>query len=704
MPRSLPRNRVPGSGQGRWCHLLTQLRSGPGLPIPLATCRPLRLAAFALAVTWLVLLGPGLGAASRAALPDLAADAAPRQVTPASRILGGEEVQVLRDPGGRLRIDDLAAPGVASGFKPIGRGLGIPYSEDAIWLRLQLRRAAAEPVNWRLELTSAFLNDVRLFEPLPGGGYREGQAGDRHPFAERPVPHRRPVFDIHLPDESPRIFHLRLQSDSTLMMTLVLWEARAFDAALQRDTLWIGALAGIVLISTFFFLQAWAVNRDRLLAEAVVATLLFGMAAAANLGLLGQYLLPEAPVWADLLQPLSIVPFFLMLTSIFHRSLDVQATGRWFSLLRWFPVALYGTAVTLKLMGRYGPWGGPLLMLGMLLALAWITAAAWLTWRAQGRGPYVALSVTVFTALFAGAPLSALGVLPPTQHFDLFWAVSCVGFILMAQITTLEEVRRARAQRREAARNAATARRQAEQEAAWRRQQTQYFVGVAHDLRTPLSALRVGLANLQRMVSADKGEVVDKLMRLDASCRRVADMIDLHLQLQRLEHPDLVIERAPVAVADGLTQIETMLAEAWPQVRLRVLVRHDAPQLVAIDRELVARALGNLVTNAAKAAPPETAVELEAAGDGEGGVRFLVRDRGPGLGDVSLEALVQMHWRRPRGRQDMPGAPDASFGIGLPVVHRVALLHQGQLSYRREPQGVTVFELWLPVARPTSDP
>lgn len=649
-------------------------------------------------VACIVLLWLGLGVASRAAPPEGTVDAAPVVAKPALRILGGGEVQVLLDPGARLDIDDLSAPAVASGFKPIGRSLGPAYTEDAIWLRLTLRRGADEPANWRLELTTTYLNDVRLYEPLPGGGYRESQAGDRHPFAQRPVPHRRPVFDIHLPDETPRVVHLRLQSDSTLMMKMVLWEARAFDAALQRDTLWIGALTGIVLISTLFFLQAWAVNRDRLLLEAAIATLLFGMAAGANLGLLGQYVLPEDPVWADLIQPLSIVPFFLMLTSIFQRSLGMQATSRWFGRLRWAPVMLYGTAVVLKLIGRYGPWGGPLLMLGMLLALAWITAAAWLTWRTQGRGGHVALSVTVFTALFAGAPLSALGVLPPTRHFELFWVLSCVGFILMAQITTLEEVRRARAQRREAARNAATARRQAEQEAAWRRQQTQYFVGVAHDLRTPLSALRVGLANLQRLVAPAAGEVAEKLARLDASCRRVADMIDRHLQLQRLEQPDLVIERAPVAVADCLTQIETLLAGAWPHTVLRVLVRPDAPQRVAMDRELVSRALGNLVTNAAKVAPPGTTVELEAAGDGEGGVRFLVRDRGPGLGQVPLQSLVQMHWRRPRASPAAKGVLDASFGVGLPVVHRVALLHQGSLVYRRDPPGVTIFELRLPAS------
>ena len=672
--------------------MMPRSRPCTGVPAPARA----RIAAMGWRVALLALLWVGLGAASWAAPPGPVADAVASPATPVSRILTGAEVQILRDPGGRLGIEDMSAPDVASRFEPFGRRLGIAYSGDALWLRLKLRRAAGEPADWRLELTTPYLNDVRLFEPLPGGGHRESQAGDRHPFDERPVPHRRPVFDILLPDEQPRVFHLRLQSDSTLMMKMVLWEARAFDAALQRDTLWIGALVGIVVISTLFFLRAWAVNRDRLLIEAAAATLLFGLAAAANLGLLGQYVLPDQPVWADLLQPLSIIPFFMMLTGILARSLGAQALGSWFGRLQWLPVALYVTAGGLKVAGRYAPWGGALLMLGMLLALAWITAVAWLTWRSRGSGRYLALAVTVFTALFAGAPLSALGVLPPTQHFEFFWVCSCIGFILMAQITTLEEVRRARAQRREAARSAALARRQAEQEAAWRRQQTQYFVGVAHDLRTPLSALRVGLANLQRLVSPAAGEVADKLARLDASCRRAGDMIDRHLQLQRLEQPDLVIETSPASVADCLAQVQAILAEAWPELTLRVQVRPDAPLRVPMDQELVLRALSNLVSNAAKVAPPGTAVEIEAAGDGAGGVCFRVRDQGPGVGDVPLDTLVQMHWRRPRSDPRPQGTLEASFGIGLPVVHRVALLHRGTLGYEREPQGMTVFVLRLP--------
>ena len=200
------------------------------------------------------------------------------------RVLTGAEVEMLRDPGGGLGIDDVAAPAAASRFRPIGQGLGFSYTDDAVWLRLHLRRAASDPADWRLELTSTYLNDVQFFEPQVGGGFRSRQAGDRHPFAERAVPYRRPAFDIHLPDTHPRVFYVRLRSDSTFTMQFVWWQARAFDASMHRDTLWIGGLGSIVLISMLFFLQAWFLNRDRLLLSAAGVTPSFAVAAAANLG------------------------------------------------------------------------------------------------------------------------------------------------------------------------------------------------------------------------------------------------------------------------------------------------------------------------------------------------------------------------------------------------------------------------------------
>lgn len=174
-------------------------------------------------------------------------------------------------------------------------------------------------------------------------------------------------------------------------------------------------------------------------------------------------------------------------------------------------------------------------------------------------------------------------------------------------------------------------------------------------------------------------------------------MIERHLQLQRLEQTDIELMRTQASVEDCLAQVRTEVVEVWPETPVRIQVLPGAPQRVLIDVELVVRALTNLVSNAAKAAPPGTPVTIDAVGDGAGGVGFLVADQGPGLGDVPVETLFSMHWRRtPPGSRPGANPWPEGFGIGLPMVHRIATLHQGRVTYRRLSPGFSEFAMWLP--------
>ena len=611
------------------------------------------------------------------------------------RKLGSAELSMLRDPSGRLSLEQVRKPEMAQGFRPLPNGVALGYTNDAIWLRIDLRRHADAPDRWRLELTSMLLNDVRLFDDRSDAETKGSQAGDRFAFADRSVAFRRPTFDLFLPDEQPRSFFIRIQTDSTVSLQLVLWQPPAFESMLQWDSLWMGALIGIVAISVFFFVQAWVLNRDRLLLAAAGVTLAFALAAATNLGLLAQYLLPHDPRLADALHPMSMALFFPLLCALFGRALGAHQLVPGFHRTQWITTALCTVAVISRLFDGYSGIGGKLMMAGMLFGLAWITGAAWLSWRARGRGFATAAFLSFFTGSFSIAPLIALGVLAPSRYFELFWVVGSVGFIVLAQMTTLGEVRIARAQRRMADARAAEASRQAQQEAAWRRQQSIYFAGVAHDLRTPLNGLGVGLKNLRRTLDPAEPDVLGRLDRLQSLTRRLADMIKRHLEILRLQQPGFELMLAPTPIAECLAQVHAAVVDAWPEREIRMRIQDGAPTTAVMDLELVVRALTNLVSNAARAAPPGTSVDLEVTSDQTGGVRFLVRDSGSGLGDQPLEELFQVYWRRghPTARS---GLDSSGFGIGLPMAHRVATLHGGRIEYWREDARQTVFMLCLP--------
>lgn len=613
----------------------------------------------------------------------------------AMRQLRAAEVSLLRDPDGRLTYEQVRDPRRASSFEPLDGGLSLGYSNDALWLRINLQRAPDAGSRWRLELAATLFNDIRFYFDSPDGGVTVQQAGDQFPFAERPVAYRRPVFDLDLPDDQRRSFYVRIETDSTILAQLVLWQPAAFDAALQQDTLWIGGLLGIILISVLFFLYAWFLNRDQLLFAAAGVTIAFAVAAASNLGLLSQYLFPWHPRWAEGLHPTSMAVLFALLVALFARALDVSQLYPWFHQIRGAAAVLCGLAAASRVFDWYGTLGGRLMMAGMLIGLGWITAAAWLVWYRRRRGLLTAISLTVFAGSFAIAPMIALGWLPAARFFELFWVIGSVGFILLAQLTTIAEVRSVRIQRRIAERDATEALERARLEADWRMEQRNYFAGVAHDIRTPLNSITVGLANLRRALDPAPDSISERLDRLQSTARRTGLMIERHLQMLRLQHPGFELMIAPTPIKTCLDHVRVSIGEIWSDRVFHFEIRSDAPPRIEMDLELVVRALTNLLSNAARAAPPDTNVELEVVRALDGGVGFVVRDHGPGFPPDVVDAFRERQWTRLPMRST-PGVGDLRFGVGLPMTDRIAELHGGRLDYTRDPSGCTTLSLWLP--------
>lgn len=621
----------------------------------------------------------------------------PLLATERYRVLGSSELAFLRDPGGRLDIDDVRSPDHESRFSPVGHGLRLSFTDDTVWLRVRLQRAVDAPEVWRLELTATYLNDVLLFMAETEGGYAQWQAGDRHSFQDRQVLYRRPAFDLHLDDAQPRTFFVRLRSDSPLTLDLLAWQPGRFNAAVRHETLWIGAVLGIALISVLFFLQAWRVNRDRLLLLSAGVSAMFALAASSNLGLVSQYLLPGHPGLADGGHPFVMAAFFSMLFALFRFAVDPRHMLPRFGRLHLAASALCVAGACMRPLGWYGLFGGKLMMMGILGGLLWVTALGWLMWRARRGGLALALSLSALATLFAVGPLMALDLLPPTRHFELFWAASCVGFIWVAQVKTVEEVRWARAQQREAARHEAAERDRRQRESGWRREQAEYFAGVAHDLRTPLGTVRVALANLERLLSTASGELREQLARLKPLPLRIAVQLSRHLTLQRLEQPIDMAAPALAPLAACLAQARAAAGAGLAEDRIVLRIHPDVPQAVTMDSELVAVALAELLRNADAAAPAGTAVELEVVCEGEG-VALCVRDRGCGLQGGALGDWLLLPWQR------ASHASAHNAGFGLATVQRVAAVHRGRLSYRREPPDVSVLTLWLPIERNAGRP
>ena len=202
--------------------------------------------------------------------------------------------------------------------------------------------------------------------------------------------------------------------------------------------------------------------------------------------------------------------------------------------------------------------------------------------------------------------------------------------------------------------------------------QEQFVADASHQLRSPLTALRLRIENLQHDGdAATASELEDALAEVDRLSRLVNGLLAL-ARAERAAH-----ERAPQDVGALVDE----RADAWrPAAAERgVVLRADGPAgLMALAAPgALEQILDNLIANALDVAPAGSAVTLRAEGR-DGGAEVSVTDAGPGMAPEDRARAFDRFWR---GREDRPGS-----GLGLAIVKSLVEADEGTVRLE-EPSG-----------------
>ncbi|HEX4995674.1 MAG TPA: heavy metal sensor histidine kinase [Methylomirabilota bacterium] len=222
--------------------------------------------------------------------------------------------------------------------------------------------------------------------------------------------------------------------------------------------------------------------------------------------------------------------------------------------------------------------------------------------------------------------------------------------------------------------------------------QTRRFAAdAAHELRTPLAALRGGIEvalraerspEEYRRVLASSLEEVERLIRL------AEDLLLLSRSTAGPEGP-----RAPVDLEPLLLDVFDVGARLGQAAGVSVRIDSMVPSTVCGDAAALRRALLNLVENAIKYTPPGGKVELSLTTAG-GMAGLTVSDAGIGIDSADAERIFEPFVRLDAARaRDTGGA-----GLGLAIARSIAVAHGGTLSVESRPGAGSRFLLRLPLA------
>jgi signal transduction histidine kinase len=210
----------------------------------------------------------------------------------------------------------------------------------------------------------------------------------------------------------------------------------------------------------------------------------------------------------------------------------------------------------------------------------------------------------------------------------------------------------------------------------------QLLLDVSHELRSPLTRLKVALALLPQD---------ERRTRMDADVAEMEAMVGELLELERLRD-GTGVQRSVVDVGALVADVAQVFEGQAPGVEIAshrlISATLDGPRIRMVVR--------NLVENAVKYSLPDSRpvrIELEAS---DSAVVIRVRDDGAGIPEAELSRIFLPFYRVDRSRSKKTGG----YGLGLSICQRIAEAHGGTLTARNHaPRGVELV-VTIPAANP----
>ena len=208
--------------------------------------------------------------------------------------------------------------------------------------------------------------------------------------------------------------------------------------------------------------------------------------------------------------------------------------------------------------------------------------------------------------------------------------------------------------------------------------QRQFAGSVSHQLRTPLTALRLRLEQAEESVGGDNPAAATAIEASRAEADRLQDMVEQLLALARLEGAAArTVEVDAVRVVRDRLELWGPLAE---ERGVTVSFRSEGSARCAVVEGGLEQIIDNYMDNAISVSPAGSAIDVSVTVTGERVVVDVV-DAGPGLTDEQRELAFDRFWRGP-GTTGESGS-----GLGLAIVRQLAVASGGEAELLGSPGG-----------------
>jgi signal transduction histidine kinase len=224
--------------------------------------------------------------------------------------------------------------------------------------------------------------------------------------------------------------------------------------------------------------------------------------------------------------------------------------------------------------------------------------------------------------------------------------------------------------------------------AAQRQAQMAFLAGVAHDLRNPLSALKLSVQTIDpEQPLPPEPRIRRTISTLERQLTRLERMLGDFLDMTKIEAGELELHPEPHDARALVQNVVELFDAVSPHRRIETKLPPE-PVLIRCDGLRIEQVVSNLVSNALKYSAEDTPI-LVALRTRQNQAIIEVSDHGPGITDRELPRLFEP-FRRGLAAVGPPGV-----GLGLFVVRRIVEAHDGRIDVESSPGRGSTFRVYL---------
>lgn len=601
---------------------------------------------------------------------------------------------------------------VQSEFTPLqdtDRAPGLGFDRRTHWFKMIITNQS-DQTDWNLEIPYAPLDRIDLYvfsDETSPEVHKAG--GDIFPIATRDLPHRHPIFQLTIPQGEMRTIYLRIHTISSVQVPVVFWTPAQFQIANYHTQLINGLFYGAMFIMILYQLFLLLSIRDKSTAYYVLTLVSMANVIAFFQGYTFLFLHPGQPGLNDDFAALS-GPFFVLSSALLTRAfLNV----RHFSPLL-DNLLIVNTAINLVLGAMMLFFMRQISYMYLHLftlthCLIVLVAAAYCLSRKFRPALYYLLAWVTLLLAAVAFTLGNLGLAP--GYLGANYQGLMIGCVLQVVLISLAlgerwnvlvkenqrakelELKRGKEEKvrleHEVQQRTLQINQQKEKLEELNRIKDKLFSVVSHDIKAPLSSLKLSLALAK----------INKLSQEEF--KAVSTEIETHLDqttnfIQNLLHWAKFQLRGEV-VRPVRLDMNAMIAEAVGLLendvnqKLITLQMDVSPDCIAYaDQVMIQSVLRNLITNAVKFTPPAGTITIQGRTEDQK-IMISISDTGSGIPESNQATLFTLESLTTPGTRQ-----EAGTGLGLVLCKEFTEKNKGTIWFETEAGKGTTFTFTLP--------